>query len=71
MGNLLFTALLILAAWVAWKALRGHRARQTSGIEEAARRATEARIARTREAETLEADKDGVYRPRKPDGEGG
>ena len=63
MGNLLLTGLLVLVAFVAWRTMRGRRARQTSGIEEAARRATEARVNRARSAETLEPGKDGVYRP--------
>lgn len=76
MGNFLLTVLLVLAAWAAWKTLREKAESRRAGVEEAARRATQAhsqaRMGDTpsREAETLEAGEDGVYRARKgADGE--
>lgn len=66
MGNILLTALLILAAWAAWRTLRDKGESRRSSVEEAARTATE-RMTRTRDAETLEAGRDGVYRPSEKD----
>ncbi len=64
MGNIILTGLLVVAAIAAMKWLRGHGEASKSRVEEAARRATE-RMAKKHDAETLEADADGVYRPRK------
>jgi len=63
MGNLILTALLVVAAYAAWKTLKDKGAGRRSSVEEAARRATE-HMAGKSDAQTLEADRDGVYRPK-------
>ncbi|WP_428481475.1 hypothetical protein [Pyruvatibacter mobilis] len=63
MGNIILTALLIIAAVAAWRTLKDKGASRRSSVEEAARRATE-HMSRRSDAQTLEADRDGVYRPR-------
>ncbi len=63
MGNLIITGLLVIGAMAAWRAFKGRGSARRSSVEEAARRATE-RMTGKRNAQTLEPDGDGVYRPR-------
>ena len=63
MGNMILTAFLVVAAYAAWKTLKDKGLGRRSSVEEAARRATE-HMAGKSDAQTLEAGKDGVYRPK-------
>ncbi len=63
MGNMILTALLVVAAYAAWKTLKDKGLGRRSSVEEAARRATE-HMAGKSDAQTLEAGQDGVYRPK-------
>ncbi|WP_422025381.1 hypothetical protein [Pyruvatibacter mobilis] len=62
MSNLILTALLIVAAVAAWRTLKDKGVSRRSAVEEAARRATQHMSGKS-DAQTLEAGKDGVYRP--------
>jgi hypothetical protein len=63
MGNIILTALLVIAAVAAWRTLKDKGASRRSAVEEAARRATEHMTSKP-DAQTLEAGRDGVYRPK-------
>jgi len=66
MGNLILTALLVVAAYAAWKTLKDKGVTRRSSVEEAARRATE-HMAGKNDAQMLEPGRDGVYRPKDKD----